>query len=392
MGATIHDDFSDVIGLIYDAALDATIWPVLLQRLATVFNSPFADSFRRTLDYGSFGGVCFGLDTADYDDVFLGIWVKRNVWGKRRPVVRAGDVTTTRQMLPPDDLCRTEMYQEYLAPRGLHEGLRLDIWADEGWIEDISLLRPWSAGPFSDPEIRLAHALLPHLQRGSAVARRLRRAEHFAECGLAALEQLTAAFMLLDRAGRIVHANRAARALIEADDGLSVTQSGLAGATLSATAQLQATLAAANGRAGQAPVSGALRLPRPSGRPGLALVALPLRPNRSASTAGWGDAPTTLVCVTDPEAGTRPPQAQLVALFGLTQAEAALAGGLLAGQELRDIAERSGRSINTVRSQLATLMAKTETGRQAELVRLLSRLPVSTDRSDARGGRKDLLS
>jgi DNA-binding CsgD family transcriptional regulator len=69
------------------------------------------------------------------------------------------------------------------------------------------------------------------------------------------------------------------------------------------------------------------------------------------------------------------PQAQLVALFGLTQAEAALAAGLLAGLELRDIAEQSGRSINTVRSQLATLMAKTETGRQAELVRLLSRLP-----------------
>lgn len=384
MGATIHDDFSDVIGLIYDAALDATVWPVLLQRLAKVFNSTFADGFRRTQDYGSFGGICFGLDAADYDDVFLGFWVKRNVWGKRRPVVRAGDVMTTRQMLPPEDLRKTDMYQDYLAPRGLHEGLRLDIWADEGCIEDVSLLRPWSAGPFSEPEIRLAHALMPHLQRGAAVARRLRRAEHLAECGLAALEQLTAAFLLLDRAGRIVLANRAARALIEAEDGFSVTPSGLAGATLSATTKLQATLAAASGRPGQPPVSGALRLPRPSGRPSLAVVALPLRPTHNVLQAGWGDSPTTLVCVTDPEAGTRPPQAQLVALFGLTQAEAALAGGLLAGQELRDIAERSGRSINTVRSQLATLMAKTETGRQAELVRLLSRLPVSTDRSDLR--------
>ncbi len=89
-----------------------------------------------------------------------------------------------------------------------------------------------------------------------------------------------------------------------------------------------------------------------------------------------GEAPAALVCITDPNAEHKPPQAQLAALFGLTQAESALAGGLLSGLELREIAEQSGRSIHTVRSQLATLMAKTDTGRQSELVRLLSRLPL----------------
>ena len=66
---------------------------------------------------------------------------------------------------------------------------------------------------------------------------------------------------------------------------------------------------------------------------------------------------------------------RLACLFGLTPGEAALVGDLLAGHELRDIAERSGRSVHTVRSLLGRLMAKTETHRQSDLIRLLSQLP-----------------
>ncbi len=381
---SVPNDFSDAVGLIYDAALDQTAKPALLARLAALFGCHFADSFRRTNDYSAFGGVAHGLDPADYNDVFLDVWVKRNVWGKRRPTVRAGDVMTTRQMMPVEDLRASEMYNEYLAPRDLHEGLRLDIWADEGWIEDISLLRPWSAGPYGEIELRMAHALMPHLQRGAAVARRLRQAEHLATCGMAALDQLATAFLVLDRLGRILHANQAALRLLAQADGLTVTPAGLAGATLSVTSRLHAALDTACGRASESAASAALRLPRPSGRSPLALVALPLRPGREAlEREGWGGAPAVLVCVTDPDAKVLLPQAQLVALFGLTQAEAALAGSLLAGQELRDIAEHSGRSIHTLRSQLATLMAKTHTGRQSELVRLLSRLPLTGEPSRA---------
>ena len=110
--------------------------------LARAFRSHFADSFERSFDYSRFGGIAYGLDAADYNEVFLGVWVKRNVWGSRRPTVRAGDVVATRDITPVAELMRSEMYGEFLAPRDLHEGLRLDIWAGEGSIEDISLLRP----------------------------------------------------------------------------------------------------------------------------------------------------------------------------------------------------------------------------------------------------------
>ncbi len=69
----------------------------------------------------------------------------------------------------------------------------------------------------------------------------------------------------------------------------------------------------------------------------------------------------------------------LTALFGLTRAEAELARQLLAGHELPAIAAASGRSVFTVRNLLARVMAKTETGRQSELIGLLGRLPRTID-------------
>ena len=59
----------------------------------------------------------------------------------------------------------------------------------------------------------------------------------------------------------------------------------------------------------------------------------------------------------------------------MTTAESELATRLLAGFDLRAIAEDTERSINTIRNLLARVMAKTETNRQSELMRVLSVLP-----------------
>jgi DNA-binding CsgD family transcriptional regulator len=81
------------------------------------------------------------------------------------------------------------------------------------------------------------------------------------------------------------------------------------------------------------------------------------------------------VFVTDPERRATVAGRQLVELFGLTPAEAQLAVALLAGKRLARIAAERGVQLPTVRNQLRAVLAKTGTGRQAELVRLLASLP-----------------
>jgi DNA-binding CsgD family transcriptional regulator len=61
----------------------------------------------------------------------------------------------------------------------------------------------------------------------------------------------------------------------------------------------------------------------------------------------------------------------LRSVFGLTQAESALAALLAAGDDLRSAAEKLAISYGTARTRLAEVFQKTQTHRQGELIQLL---------------------
>ena len=58
-------------------------------------------------------------------------------------------------------------------------------------------------------------------------------------------------------------------------------------------------------------------------------------------------------------------------VFGLTTAEVEIVRGISLGLPVKDIAEARGRSAETVRTQLRSILAKTETHSQSELVRVV---------------------
>jgi DNA-binding CsgD family transcriptional regulator len=74
-----------------------------------------------------------------------------------------------------------------------------------------------------------------------------------------------------------------------------------------------------------------------------------------------------MIFITDPETSTAPDILYLQQQFKLTPAEAALTRELIKGDGVNGAAERIG----TARAQLRSVLAKTLTGRQAELVRLV---------------------
>ncbi len=69
----------------------------------------------------------------------------------------------------------------------------------------------------------------------------------------------------------------------------------------------------------------------------------------------------------------------LSSAFGLTDAEAQVVRALTEGKSLKEVADDRGRSVDTVRAQLKSVMSKTETRSQSELVRLtLSMMELAT--------------
>ena len=348
------------VDAIYDAAIDPASWPAALTQLGILFRSHFVDIFARTNDWSQVRGRAIGLDVADYEDQFLGVWCDRNVWSKTKPVRTAGEVLPTWKMVKKPDLLRSAIYNEYLHSRGLDEGLRLALWAGNGWIMDVSLLRPDDTGPFGMGEIALGRHLLPHLQRAASVTRKLQASLAFASFDAGGRPAL-----LLDGTGKITQMNAAADTMLARFGPLQAQHGQLTARSDLASKRLTAAIAAASALA--LPESTDLEMPAEPGTGSVQLVVLPVREN-----AGWTlPGPRgVLVVVTDQGGLPRGPE-MLGQRFGLTRAEVEFAASLAGGAALADIARTSGRSIHTVRTHLARVMAKTRTQRQGQLVRLL---------------------
>jgi DNA-binding CsgD family transcriptional regulator len=175
---------------------------------------------------------------------------------------------------------------------------------------------------------------------------------------------------LVDAGGRVVRLNEAARAHL--GRGLMLSHGQLVASDRGGNDAFRDLLARVLGLGaaqGELPRGGAVALTRPEGRP-LVLHARACRePSGGAIEPGGA-----LIVILDPDAEQAPSAETVRQVFGLTCAEARLAVLLVRGLELKDIAALNGVAEATIRSQLKSVLAKTGTHRQSQLVALLSRL------------------
>jgi DNA-binding CsgD family transcriptional regulator len=110
-------------------------------------------------------------------------------------------------------------------------------------------------------------------------------------------------------------------------------------------------------------------LPRREGRP---IVAYPtLLPTLAADAFSPGQGCIVFV---DLAARLTTIAGDLIAAFGLTPAEARLAGKLLSEESVESAAESLGVAIGTARNQLKAVFQKTDTHGQGQLVAVMARL------------------
>jgi DNA-binding CsgD family transcriptional regulator len=234
----------------------------------------------------------------------------------------------------------------------------------------IALHRTPKCGRYEPADLDQFTFLYGHLKRALEIAFRLGSLGAVQQATAAVLDRNLSAIVLLDEAKRVVHANRRAEALRINGDGIRLTADGIRLARKQDDDALQGLIARAlSGIASpEDGPGGVMRAPRPSGKRSYTILVTRIAGRYPALAVLR---PAVCIVVADPEA-QRPLSANhLRAVFGLTEAEARLAVWLASGEDLRSAAARLKITYGTARARLAAIFQKTETRRQAELIRLL---------------------
>lgn len=338
---------------IYEAGLIPNRWPEVLSRLCSLTQDRAGGLVAIDSDYR-----VRGLPTESYRDTydaFVRTGMKyRNIRAERAMMRNHAGFLRDIDLCSLEELAVDEIYQCCLHPFGLGWTIGTFVRSSTPDVIIFDFARKIEDGPHGEAAITLLDELRPHLARAAFLSARL---------GLVQAENATAAL------GTI---------------GLPAAVIGRDGTPIAANADFATHAARVEPHLrGVVPITSIPDVLRPEGgwrltiplpaktnAPALVVHRLPIRGNALDLFTGAIDLVVVVPvgCPEAPEAGI------LSGLFDLTPAETRVARAVCAGSTIEDCARAAGVSPETIRSQLKSVLAKTGTRRQIDLVRLLSSL------------------
>jgi DNA-binding CsgD family transcriptional regulator len=373
---------TDLVGHLYEAALDPAHWDEFLAAVETAFPGS-----RITLFGHENGRPCAELTRrCNFSDDDLRAYVDHHIktspYIARVHKVPIGQAVYSESMISDDELRRTEHYNEYVKPRGLgHYATGVVIERRPGRITAFSMADHKDDSERRASQIRLIELLAPHFARAFRLHRIVAVHRVNGEAAQAAFDRWAHAALVLDARGRAVTMNRAAQLLLQRADGLWLSRDGQLRSgdeTCTRALELAVRRCAAvgsglNGHDRARELDGVV-IPRLSGRAPLRVMVWPLSFLGGAGTSELGRG-TVLMVLFDPDNVRRTPIGWMAAQFGLTPSEQRLTEAIINGVPLSEAAEQLGIRLSTARTRLKTIQTKTQCHRQVDLVRLALSLP-----------------
>jgi DNA-binding CsgD family transcriptional regulator len=352
------EEFSELVGLIYDAALGSSVYPVMLNRLADALSARCGVIGSRNSSTNATAMTAPRTDP-EYLRSFTEYWAERAFIWKGLTKLPVGTVMVREMIISRDEFCRTDYYNEWCKPLGVEATIAASLLVEGPLTTVVAAYRPYAKGDFDATETRLFVELIPHLQRAVQLQMRLAGVDGLPEGSVGILNRLQQGVILVDGEARVIFANQAAEGMFWAGRGLFLGRDGLRAEIPAETRRLRRAIAdCAKPHAGLGGAGGHLRISREHGVSLTVLVAL-----------SWINVVRSRAILAATTADVR--RQRLGEDFGLTPAEAAVAAEVVKADGLQAVSGRLGISLETVRTHLAHVFDKTCTRRQAELIRLL---------------------
>jgi DNA-binding CsgD family transcriptional regulator len=356
------DDFSRIISAIYASALNPENWIVAMADVRRTLDAQsaallMADGAGRCIKSASlapearkayleyYRQIDYVLDAVDKGPVGL---------------IQSGQPLVALK-------ARSEFDADFMRPHQMDDGLFVRL-TDGAMPTCFLVAAPKRTEPFDTAErVKLLSALVPHLQQALRTQSHLEDVAQGANDIARAVDSVRHGIAVVGPGSIVIHLNSAAERILKCGDGLCIHSGSVEASSASASAELRRSIVGAL-REDEASLRGgnSFLCRRPSGKRPYVIHVLPL-----SSTTEDVTAARALVVLVDPEQRLEPPTRLLERVYGLTNAEADVALRVLRGDGLKPICEELSLSLATVKTHLQHVFDKTDTHRQAELVRLL---------------------
>lgn len=368
-----------LVGDIYDAALDASLWSRVLQRLTELtecnsaivtaldqLNPAYTLAFTHNIPehalraYREAGLDAFEMEFHGTPLIARGpgsVLLSTEVYGSQEEYVRRGG----------------EFYRRCLQPSNIHYlGACLLDHGDFRWGA-LGIHRPEDWPALTQEHGALLGRLAPHVRRALQIHRQLSLAQQQNAALYTLLGKLRVGVVLLDVGSRVVFANPAAEALLRRQRQLQISPAGLQCADPAQQAQLQQLIRGAietSQRDCHGNTGGVMSLVDSSRTLPLMLSVLPL-----SGLESWRDLRADNVgaalFITDPEQGHRVSEKLLRENYRLSPREIEVCQRFVNNPELETLATELGLTLSSLRTSLKIIYEKTGQHSQAELMRLL---------------------
>lgn len=377
---------SELIDTIYQGATEPSRWGSILPAV-TDWVGAERGLLHTPLNTPDDGGFYF---THEISETMAQLWLTKyrtqDVWAARsieRGLIYEGNIVNGDDEVPFEELSRTEIYRDFLSKYDmphLLSGIVFGLSSPQTTPYVVcSLIRGLGPGRFTHYQRDRLAILVPHLSRSLGVMTRLRDMELKAAASTAALDRLNAGVLLFGARGQVCFANRAARRILEEEDGLRLQHRFGDSSLGEIVAERCHDTLAASIRSAVSPdilhaahFSRAVAVPRPSGRQDYMLNFSSLAAHNEFGSGA--DAPRAIMFITNSAEPVTLDIELLKKTYGLTPAEVRVAETLAECLTVEETAERLGVSRGTVKTQLQSIYVKTNTNNRAKLMRLIMSL------------------
>lgn len=365
------ETISGLVEGIYDAALDSTLWPGIVERCCRFVGGSAGNLFFNDTGKSPKGAFfTWGHDRA-YQQLYNTEYTKLNPFSPALGFHAPGSVVSQADLVPDGELKKTRFFREWMRPQGIVDVL-FGILEKSASSFGLLAVRRYQRDGFVDDDARHRMGLIvPHLRRAVSIANCMA----FHQGRAAALEEtlngLSTGVLLVGSNASIRFANAKAKELLAEKKVLRGGQGTLAATCPLANRRLQGILQDA--AEGDLRIGGkgiAMPLPGAEGDGSIAHI-LPLMSGTRQERA-LNSSAVAAIFVREPSLNGISSLETVARLYGLTASEARVLQALAELDGIPACAERLGISRTTVKTHLRNIFLKTGVNRQADLIKLVA--------------------